>query len=672
MAAAEFMIDSVVRGSEGWQQRPLRLSLCTYVCAIYMMNGINYGSGSEQYADVVRPCMRHVIRRDPSLVYDQGQPRLVPDTGCGAWFVADYVKDELHAGLQRVAATGMAIEDNRLAVAYGRASYPDLISIFGNNFFHPHTVRPPNINRSRNRFPVALISNQDEEDLSEVFHPDVPFRVDEDLTLLPPRESVGQDTRDVVAAGLENALDEDRRTDSVYIKENLGKAWRQLPVDVVTLAPNRKAHDDASHCLLTEGERRDVKPSIFRSSDLSALFKGAHVSYLNPNQWVDTFRNVFTRRQIYRGANQNLPNMPSYRIWAQLAGRVADKDFDRLEKPLLDQFKKLMWFPDAKSDKVWKTLKSPLSGSEPEGTHGVEGCPRVFIAVNLAVYESQPYRLRFWGEELRRRRPGDRIPSRAPLPLRAPPLRIGPRRPSAAPSNGTVNRFSVELLPSPSERRPVTIANPSAPRGSLDRYIIRQNNSNSGDRDWAKSPRQGRAYSTPEPGNWLRRSIQAYPRRSEREAHSTPGPSNHHHRQQRQTMSSTPVVGGEIIDLTSEDSDKAGEQEVDYFDWLSHSFGPPVSQRQLPGAGDMVELSSSDEDEPAFPITLDALQNLRTELGASRQRGPPQPLPASAISSGRVLRRLQTSPMSTDPVSSPTMAFQVSLFTFLLRRLLPS
>jgi hypothetical protein len=556
MTAAEYMVKSVSRGAAGWQQRPIRLSLCTYACAIFMMNGINYSvTEDHKQLDVVQQCMRHKVRTERSLLNPHGEPRLAPDTGCGAWFVADYVSDDLHAGLQRVAATGLAIDDNRLAVAYGCSSYSDLISRFGTNFFHPQSSRPDHIIRSRNRVLVsAMVSDHDadEEGAAEAFHPDVPFVVDADLTLLPPKESSGQDVRDLVDAGIEGALGNRQRADSAYVRSELSFIWRQLPIDVLSMAPNNKSSVEPSHCLLPQHGRALAKSEVFRSHDLSSLFIGAHVTYKTPQGWVDTFRNVFTRRTIYRDANQNLPNMASYRAWSQLAGRVAAKDFDRFEKPLLDQFKKLLWFPNAQSDKLWKTLSKPgVLGSRPEGMQGEDRKPRVFIAVNKAVYDSQPYALRFAGEELREREQqgGENMTARVLPCLQRAPSHAGSPRSLAGPSSGLAGRFLTGGL------QPVTLS--SKQRAPLVKTGV---------------PRRSGVYPTPEPSNWRdRQRLQQQQRQNSRSA------------------ARTPVDGGELIDMTSEDWAEAG------------NWGKPGPVRQPAMLGEVIELSSSSEDELAFP-----------------------------------------------------------------------
>jgi len=132
--------------------------------------------------------------------------------------------------------------------------------------------------------------------------------------------------------------------------------------------------------------RADVMIGIFKTLDLSAIFKKVQYCIVEWRVWKDViFAQYFPEKgkQRPRGL-QNFPAATYYCDWIDLMNRLKVDDARLVHHEVFKKFNKLHWVPYTGSDRMWLTKVMMTGGWQMMPAGQQQACPH--IAINEKWY----------------------------------------------------------------------------------------------------------------------------------------------------------------------------------------------------------------------------------------------------------------------------------------------
>ncbi|KNZ79311.1 hypothetical protein J132_10732 [Termitomyces sp. J132] len=175
----------------------------------------------------------------------------------------------------------------------------------------------------------------------------------------PPVVDDGSDVED---------LDDDAQP-QLTVNEHVTLIWSQFLMDVPNKSPNPRGAGRHSYIKLDDEERGQGKEEVFKTLDLSLIFRTVAYRKGSLKDWQRAFGWLFPDRGVQIGASvQGYPTSIYFQKWLRWANDDRN-DLDLLKSvrsALWDRFRNLEWIPDAQQDKMWPTGLTPAFQRWPE------------------------------------------------------------------------------------------------------------------------------------------------------------------------------------------------------------------------------------------------------------------------------------------------------------------
>ncbi|KAK7440778.1 hypothetical protein VKT23_016854 [Stygiomarasmius scandens] len=379
--------------------RAMHESAILYAVATWMLNALNYreSDSNKLMLKLVESCMQH-IRVEVDIENEEEEPQrdeegdrnygVVPNRNRGVFFIAAVTTDDR---IWRVAPTRYLLEDEKVAKVYRCDTWDEFTQYFGVSRMIQAETERPTVRRVHNKIKRTLRVAQIEREVlgvnvGEGGNGEDPFQVEEQgVRCRPIATAQGEDVDAFFTqTGIQRNVDGS-------VDNKLNQIWRQFPVDVFAVSPNQGGIGSPSYVLLGVVDRLKLTEEVFRSLDLTRLFKKVQVRFMDERDWDRLlFDKLFPDKRegqgpIYRGDKQNYPYCTYYMDWASLMDRLVGCDRETVRNAVRIRFRQLLWLPWVRSDRMWSTKREsgrniviyPV-GAEPGA------CPA--IAVNRAMY----------------------------------------------------------------------------------------------------------------------------------------------------------------------------------------------------------------------------------------------------------------------------------------------
>ncbi|KAK7437734.1 hypothetical protein VKT23_018450 [Stygiomarasmius scandens] len=376
-------------------------SAVLYAVATWMLNALNYreSDSNKLMLELVESCMHH-IRVDVGIENEEDEPQrdeegdrnygMVPNRNRGLFFLAAVTTDDR---IWRVAPTRFLLQDEKVAKVYRCDAWDEFTQYFGVSRMIQNETERPTVRRVHNKIKRTLRVAQIEREVPGVNvgggNGEDPFQVEEQgVRCRPIARAQGEDVDAFFAqTGIQRNVD-----GSVDNKLNL--IWRQFPVDIFAVSPNRRGIGNLSYVLLGVVDRLQVTNEVFRTLDLSRLFEKVQVRFMDERDWDRLlFDKLFPDKcegqgPIYKGDKQSYPSCTYYKDWASLMDRLVGYDREVVRSAVRVRFRQLLWLPWVRSDRMWSTKQERSHNVVIYPVGGEPGtCPA--IAVNRAMYTGQ-------------------------------------------------------------------------------------------------------------------------------------------------------------------------------------------------------------------------------------------------------------------------------------------
>jgi len=294
----------------------------------------------------------------------------------GLFYLADLMTDDR---VWRVPTTRLPLPED-LIFFYQVPDMASLKSLFEvHNSLLPRTAAQ-NPHRTHNRRMVTMdvhhIRGEDAAHQQEMVHiPGNIIRMKE--RLLPQGDDVdnAQEARDSDSDN-EQAGDDDDDVERIVTR-----IWAQLPYDMISMGPNKKSNREESHILLVNASTATM--DIFRSFDMSTIFRQIQARLCDDNTWEQVFSRYFPSKSHptpERGSLQGFPYMKFWQTWRTTTSRLSERDTERVRSVLRTKWTTLKWIPHATSDRAWETKQAKGRSFIRIPVHSTGPCPQ--IAVN--------------------------------------------------------------------------------------------------------------------------------------------------------------------------------------------------------------------------------------------------------------------------------------------------
>jgi hypothetical protein len=168
---------------------------------------------------------------------------------------------------------------------------------------------------------------------------------------------------DVEATVFEAGNESDAENVPENMDEHVTDVWTTLAIDIMVLSPNKKAKVKTSYTILPVGDRWLVTPEILQTPDLTNLFQGVYVRYVNDGFWgTKLFEMYFPgpRCTMRDGASQNWNKANYFKKWVKLMNMSTAEIIRRAVKK---EWMKLRWVPAATETRMWDTKSLASLGS---------------------------------------------------------------------------------------------------------------------------------------------------------------------------------------------------------------------------------------------------------------------------------------------------------------------
>jgi hypothetical protein len=170
--------------------------------------------------------------------------------------------------------------------------------------------------------------------------------------------------------------------DSNDINAVVSLIWEQLPYDMISMGPNKKNSNAESHILMGSSDSAMVTMDIFRSFDMSRIFRQVQARLCDEETWELIFSRYFPPKSFpapQRGSMQGFPRMKFWQTWRRTSHRLSDPDCERVRDVLRTKWRGLKWIPHASSDRAWETkqVKGRSFVRFPSESNGP--CPQIAI-----------------------------------------------------------------------------------------------------------------------------------------------------------------------------------------------------------------------------------------------------------------------------------------------------
>lgn len=331
---------------------------------------------------LVKACGPHVLRDNAPPPDNENEEEedygvhLVPHVyHQGLYFLSDIITADISPRLH----ASIKMDADLLVVLYRRRSYTELCNEF--TITSRTTVRPRLANRNRvhNRIKVTVPVQFIREDLEPV--PD--FGLDARGVRL--RDQVAMTGPDVDALrDQDDESDEDAQPNSV--DDYLARIWRQIPVDIMSLAPNKKSNSESAHVLLPKEERDQITLGHFKTLTLSRFFEKVQARSMTPSEWRTlVFDRYFPAKKAKLNPRlQNFPKATYFIDWRQLMGRLSSSDARTVRNRVFTEFRSLAWLPYPTTDRMWCTTRNSSSSWMYYGPGTHCACPQIAINTEVA------------------------------------------------------------------------------------------------------------------------------------------------------------------------------------------------------------------------------------------------------------------------------------------------
>jgi hypothetical protein len=176
--------------------------------------------------------------------------------------------------------------------------------------------------------------------------------------------------------------DEPDLGNSTDINTVLQGIWSQLPYDMISMGPNRKKASEPSHILLATADAPNATMDIFRSFDMSRVFRQIQIRRCDAETWDLNFTRYFPSKNTpapQRGTMQGFPYMKFWQDWRALIARLTDAEVERVRADLRKRWATLKWIPLAASDRAWETKQSKHRASTRLPVNSTGPCPQIAI-----------------------------------------------------------------------------------------------------------------------------------------------------------------------------------------------------------------------------------------------------------------------------------------------------
>ena len=350
--------------------RAWRSSLILASCCIYMLNAIFVRpADNSRSKELSRACTLHTAR-DAALADEEfDRDNLVPvEYAQGLYFVSQILMEQDKWPRLNAFVT---MDDDHLYGLYG-SDKESILQLFLPALFRNADTNPGRIHNRRSRMTTDVALFRDNDDYNG---PDfeIPNRV---IALAPKIRMTGPDAEEFAALTLDDPEDE-----NMTVAQAMRKIWQQLPLDIVTLSPNKGGRRNGSYILLPKQERELVTMDLFLSNDFTPLFERIRYKVLSKDEWQRfVFDKFFPNPDDVRHVPhaQNFKKCKYLTEWFSQATQLSRRDLQAVRRLLWDEFQKLVWLPYPASDRMWNTKRTTTAGfvTLPEGD---ELCPQIAV-----------------------------------------------------------------------------------------------------------------------------------------------------------------------------------------------------------------------------------------------------------------------------------------------------
>jgi hypothetical protein len=352
---------------------PSCLALGAY--AIHQLDALLHRPASQaQHLRLLECCSPH----EPEEENDPDSNTIPVMYKHGLFYLSDLVISDR---VWRLPTTRLPSADD--LIVFYRA--PDMASLRGNfNAHHALVTRTTtrNAHRTNNRRAVTMdvhhIRGDDDgherEDINLPRH---------DIRLRDRIGPQGPDVDNMHEQGNGNSDNDDEDgedTDSADVAIN--RIWAQLPYDMISMGPNKKSNRDGSHVLLGAGDASKATMDIFRTLDMSRIFRQIQARLCDDATWEVIFSRYFPAKSFptpERGGMQGFPYMKFWQSWRTLTSRLSHADTETIRTALRGKWKTLKWIPHATSDRAWETKQAKGRAFVRVPTNSTGPCPQIAI-----------------------------------------------------------------------------------------------------------------------------------------------------------------------------------------------------------------------------------------------------------------------------------------------------
>jgi hypothetical protein len=358
------------------EYRTMHSSLTVGAILIYMLNAINYRPAEGQAeTELTRTCCWNLYPDDMDSEIEESDEdsEAVPIMlDHGLYFISGVTVQYGHTLRM---GRGDRVSMDCITRLYGITDDQDLNIKFNVRTWHANPLeRSRKRIQNRRKAPVDIRHIVGSEELKAQDR-----RLEEDgIVMMPLPQAAGPD---IIALDIDH-MDEDEDVQEEGIDDIIKRIWRQFPYDLFENAPNPRSNREASHLLMTEGEREEATFEVFKKTDLRGIFSRVVVKVVNGKDWQNLqFRRFFPSKGFVAPTRfQNFPNMRYFREWNALMGRLSAEDAGAVRGTMWERFKTFQWLPLTDTDRCWNTKR--VTGPQWKHLPMDDNKPVVRIALN--------------------------------------------------------------------------------------------------------------------------------------------------------------------------------------------------------------------------------------------------------------------------------------------------